>query len=224
LVSDSDPQIRRVLQTILVREGFEITSTANRDVAVDLIRAERFDLVLLDLDMPLRSAIRTCREIRSRSDIGIILLATSASEKDKVDALLAGADDYVTKPFNTPELLARIRAILRRGPFLSSNDQSLIRSDELEIDFHRRRVKLGNREERLTPKEFDVLRYLAARANKTVDRQDLLQEIWGSDCGSREQCLRGCVSRLRRKIETCPDEPKYLLTIPWVGYRLNLPE
>jgi two-component system KDP operon response regulator KdpE len=224
LVSDNDPQIRRVLQTMLVGEGFEISSTRDCEAAIDRIRSARFDLLVLGLDTPDRTTIRTCREIRTLSDMGIILLARSTAEGHKVDTLLAGADDYLTKPFSMTELLARIRAVLRRRAVLSSLECSLMHLDDLQINFDKRRVRVGDREERLTPKEFDVLRYLAARANKVVGHRELIQAVWGIDYDSREQCLRGCIVRLRKKIETSPKQPKYLITVPWVGYELRLPE
>ncbi|MGA7794814.1 MAG: response regulator transcription factor [Candidatus Acidiferrales bacterium] len=224
LVSDNDPQIRRLLQTILAGEGFEISSARDCEAAIDLIRSSRFDLLLLGLDAPDRTTIRTCREIRALSDIGIILLARSTAEGHKVDTLLAGADDYLTKPFSMPELLARIRVVLRRRAVLSSLECSPMHLEDLQIDFDKRRVRVHDREERLTPKEFDVLRYLAARANKVVGHRELMQAVWGIDYDSREQCLRGCIVRLRKKIEASANQPKYLVTVPWVGYELRLPE
>jgi two-component system KDP operon response regulator KdpE len=224
LILDNDPQIRRVLMTSLVGEGFEVSGTPDREAAIDLIHSTRLDLLLLDLDVPDGAAIRICREVRALSDIGIIRLAASTAERDKVNTLLAGADDYLTKPFNMAELLARIRVVLRRRAVLSGLECSRIQLDDLDIDFDKRRVRVGDREKRLTPKEFNVLRYLAARANKTVGHRELLQAVWGIDYGSREQCLRGCIGRLRKKIEVSPNEPKYLLTFPWVGYQLRLPE
>jgi two-component system KDP operon response regulator KdpE len=224
LILGNDPQIRRVLMTSLVGEGFVVSGRRDREAAIDLIHSVRFDLLLLDLDAPDGAAIGTCREIRALSDMGIIRLAASTTERDKVDSLLAGADDYVTKPFNMPELVARIRVVLRRRAVVAGLECSHIHFEDLDIDFDRRCVKVGDREKRLTPKEFNVLCYLAARANKTVGHRELLQAVWGIDYGGREQCLRGCIGRLRKKIEVSPNQPKYLLTFPWVGYQLRLPE
>jgi two-component system, OmpR family, KDP operon response regulator KdpE len=224
LVSDNDSQIRRVLETMLAGEGFEISSTADCEALINRIHSTRFDLLLLGLDGPDRSAIRTCREIRALSDMGIIMLARGNAEGHKVDTLLAGADDYLTKPFSIPELLARIRVVLRRRRVLSGLTCSSIHLDDLQIDFDRRRVRVADREERLTPKEFEVLRYLAARANKVVGHLELMQAIWGVDYDGREQRLRGCIVRLRKKIEVSPNLPKFLVTVPWMGYELRLPE
>ncbi len=223
LVSDNDPQIRRLLQTSLAGEGYEVSSTRDCEAAIDLIHSSRFDLLLLGLDVPSRAAIRTCQEVRAHSDMGIILLARSPAEGHKVDTLLAGADDYLTKPFSMPELLARISVVLRRRTVLSGIESGPMHLDDLQIDFDKRRVRVGDREERLTPKEFEVLRYLAARANRVVGHRELMQAVWGIDYDSREQCLRGCIARLRKKIETSPKQPKYLVTVPWVGYELRLP-
>jgi len=224
LVSDNDPQIRRVLQTMLAGEGFEISGTRDCEAAIDRIHAAKFDLLLLGLDAPDKTAIKNCREIRALSDMGIILLARSTTEGHKIDALLAGADDYLTKPFSTSELLARIQVVLRRRAVSAGLGCSAMRLDDLQIDFDRRRVRVGDREERLTPKEFGVLRYLATRANKVVGHLELLQAVWGLDYDSREQCLRGCIVRLRKKIEASPNQPKYLITVPWVGYELRVPD
>ena len=225
LILDNDSHVRRLLMTSLVGEGFEVSVARDREAAIDLIHYTRFDLLLLDLDAPDGAAIGTCREIRALSDMGIIRLAASTAERDKVDTLLAGADDYLTKPFNMPELLARIRVVLRRRAVLAGLEQCRrIHLEDLDIDFDKRRVRVGDQEKRLTPKEFAVLRYLATRANKVVGHRELLQAVWGLDYGSREQCLRGCIGRLRKKIEISPNQPKYLVTFPWVGYQLRLQE
>lgn len=224
LVSDKDPQIRRVFRTVLVKEGFQITETRDHDSAIDLIHSKRFDLLVLGHEVPGGSGVKTCREIRALSDMGIILVAARAAEREKVDAFRAGADDYITRPFNMPELLARVDAVLRRRAVLSDFKFSQVHLEDLDIDFDRRRVRVGGREERLTPKEFDVLRYLATRANKTVGHRELLQAVWGIDYGRTDECLRYYIGKLRKKIEASPSQPKYLVTVPWVGYTLQLPE
>src|SRR5262245_50684718 len=158
MIVDDDPQIRRVLRTALVAQGYEVLDARNGDEALEKLRDEKTDLVILDINMPGISGLETCRLIRSTSDTSIIMLSVREAEADKVEALDAGADDYVTKPFGIPELLARIRAALRRQPQLSADQ--IIRFDDVEINFNRRRVVVDNREARLTPKEFDLLQYL----------------------------------------------------------------
>lgn len=214
----------RQLLTRLIERGYWITFAGNVEHAIDLIRSTRFRLFLFNIDARNSVAFRTCREIRAISDMGIILLAESTDKRDKVEALRAGADDYVTKPFHLLELLARIRAILRRTGNLPAVKSGRIHFEDTEIDFETRRVRVCGDERRLTPKEFALLQYLASRVNKTVRHQELLQAVWGAEYGSKEQCLRDCIGRLRTKIEATPNQPKYLLNVPWVGYQLRLPE
>ena len=222
LIVGSSSQMDGPLRNTLVERGFRVAGASDVQEGIELIRSTRFDLLLLDV--PDKAAIRVCQEIRSISDMGIILLATSSAEKDMVEALLSGADDYLTKPFSNSKLLARIRAVLRRISVVSRSECSRISLDGVEVDFDRRRITVGCKEERLTPKEFDVLRYLASRANQTVGHRELLQAVWGLDYGTTEHCLRHYVGKLRKKIEASPNQPKYLLTVPWVGYHLRLPE
>jgi two-component system KDP operon response regulator KdpE len=225
LLGNASP-INPAVRTTLVERGFRVAGAWDWDVgdAVDLMYFSKFELALLNLDTPCNTSVRACREIREHSDMGIILLSASTAERDKIDALQAGADDYVTKPFEVPELLARIRAVLRRSSVPSDPKSGRIQLDDLEIDFETRRVRVRGRKERLTPMELDLLRYLLTRANKTVAHLELLQAVWGIEFESTDHCLRGCVARLRRKIEASPNQPKYLLTEPWVGYRLQLPK
>jgi two-component system KDP operon response regulator KdpE len=223
LVVDNDPQIRRLMRTTLVAQGFEVTDARNGEEAIERSHAKKFDVVLLDINMPGMNGIETCREIRAGSDVGIIMLTVRTEEQDKTAALEAGADDYVTKPFSMPELLARIRASLRRKK-ISLDFKRRLRLGDIEIDFEAREVKGRKDVDRLTPKEFDLLSYLAAHTNKVVTHQELLQEVWGSEAGDQKEYLRVFINRLRRKIEAAPDDPKFLLTEHWVGYRLRLPE
>jgi two-component system, OmpR family, KDP operon response regulator KdpE len=178
----------------------------------------------VDLDGPGKLGSRNWRELRALSDMVVILLAASAEERDKIDAFLDGADDYITKPFNMPELLARIHAVLRSKTVLLGSECNRIRLDCVEVDFDLRCVRVHDHEERLTPKEFSVLHYLAMRPNKTVAYRELLRAVWGPDYGGSEQCLRSHIAKLRAKIEKLPNRPKHLLTVPWVGYRLQLPK
>ena len=222
LLVDDDPQIRRVMRVTLTGQGYEVDDAKNGEGALEKLRDERFDLVLLDMNMPGMSGLETCRALRAQSEIAIIMLTVRDSESDKVDALDAGADDYVTKPYNAPELLARIRAGLRRTPWTHGPSGRLMLGS-VEIDFDTRHVSARAGSVRLTPKEFELLRYLVAHANKVLTHRELLQAVWGPDYGDQVDYLRVFMNQLRKKIESKPSNPIYLLTEPWVGYRLNLP-
>ena len=222
LVVDDDPQIRRVLRTALIAQGYEVADARNGEEAVEKLHVEKPDLVILDMNMPRMNGLETCRSIRTTSDVPIIMLTVRDAESDKVGALDAGADDYMTKPFSSPELLARIRAALRRSPQLAGEMQ-IVRFDDVEINFNLRRVVVGNRETRLTPKEFDLLQYFLAHPNVPISHTKLLQSVWGPDYGDEVEYLRVFVNQLRKKIETSPSNSQYLITEPWVGYRFHLP-
>jgi two-component system KDP operon response regulator KdpE len=222
LVVDDDPQIRRVMRVSLTGQGYEVDDAKSGEVALEKLRDERFDLVLLDMNMPGMGGLETCRQIRGQSEIAVIMLTVRDSEEDKVDALDAGADDYVTKPYNAPELLARIRAALRRTPS-THGPAGRVKFGSTEVDFDTRRVTARGRHLHLTPKEFELLRYLAAHPNKVLSHRELLQAVWGPDYGDQVDYLRVFVNQLRKKIETNPSNPVFLLTEPWVGYRLQLP-
>ena len=221
MVVDDDPQIRRVLRTAFVAQGYEAVDARNGEEALEMLREEKVDLVILDVNMPGMSGLETCRAIRSTSEIPIVMLTVRDAEADKVEALDAGADDYMTKPFGSPELLARIRAALRRSP--QTAEVNVVRFDDVEINFTMRRVIVGNREARLTPKEFDLLQYMVAHPNVPITHTKLLQSVWGPDYGDEVEYLRVFMNQLRKKIEKNPSNPKYLLTEPWVGYRLHIP-
>ena len=223
LVVDDDPQIRRVMRVTLTGQGYEVDDAKSGDEAMEKLRNERFDLVLLDMNMTGLSGLDTCREIRAQSDIAIIMLTVRDTETDKIEALDAGADDYVTKPYRAPELLARIRAALRRTPS-ARGPSGRLAIGHVEIDFDAREVRSAGRRVRLTPKEFELVRYLASHANKVVTHRELLQAVWGPDYGDQVDYLRVVVNQLRKKIEAKPSAPVYLLTEPWVGYRLQVPE
>lgn len=225
LVVDDEPQIRRVMRAALAARNYQVGEARTGEEAVDELRAQRFDLVLLDVNMPGMGGLEACKAIRHNFDLPIIMLTVRSAEKDKVEALDAGADDYITKPFSTPELLARIRAALRRTPLaIEGAPTRLALADGVEIDFLSRRVAARGREVRLTPKEFDLLRYLVAHANRTVPHRELLQAVWGPEYGGELEYLRVFVNQLRKKIEPRPAHPQYLLTEPWVGYRFCLTE
>ncbi len=223
LVVDDDPQIRRVMKVTLTGQDYEVDEARTGEDALEKLRESRFDLVLLDMNMPGMGGLETCRAMREQSDIGIIMLTVRDNEADTVAALDAGADDYVTKPFKTPELSARIRAALRRTPSTQGPSGRLTRGP-VEIDFDARQVTSRGRQVHLTPKEFDLLRYLTAHANKVIPHRQLLQAVWGPDYGDQVDYLRVVVNQLRKKIEAKPSAPVYLLTEPWVGYRLHLPQ
>ncbi|MGD0579659.1 MAG: response regulator transcription factor [Bryobacteraceae bacterium] len=223
LVVDDEPQIRRVLRATLTSRGYEVVDARTGEEALEALRDSRFNLVLLDINMPGIGGLETCREIRASSEVAIIMLTVHDAEADKVAALDAGADDYVTKPFSTPELLARIRAALRRQPSAGEGAPESILLEEVEIKLATRRVVVQGRESRLTPKEFDLLQYLLANPNVAIPHTRLLQAVWGPDYGDQVEYLRVFVNQLRKKIEPDPSHPKYLLTEPWVGYRFALP-
>jgi len=224
LIVDDEPQIRRVLRATLTDQGYEVDDARSGDDALEMMRESRFDLVLLDMNMPGLGGLETCRAIRHGSEVAIIMLTVHNLEKEKVAALDAGADDYVTKPFSMPELLARVRAALRRVPASPEGGPESVRLHDLEINLMTRRVISKGQEIRLTPKEFDLLRYLLANPNVPIAHGRLLQAVWGPDYGDQVEYLRVFVNQLRKKIEPDPSKPRYLLTEPHFGYRFLLPE
>ncbi len=219
LVVDDEPQIRRVMRMTLGGQGYEILEARSGEEALDRFRKELPDLVLLDLNMPGMGGLETCRQLRASSETPIIVLTVRNTEDEKVQALDAGADDYVTKPFGMKELLARIRAALRRAPTAPGTGPQTFSSLDLEVDFERRTVRAGGKAVRLTPKEFDLLRYLIAHRGRPVTHRELLQAVWGPDYGDQTDYLRVFVTTLRKKIEPEPSAPRYVLTEPWIGYR-----
>ena len=223
LVIDDEPQIRRVMRTTLTTQGYEVVDARSGSDGLELLRRERPDLVLLDMKMPGMDGLETCRLMRQGSDVPIVILTVQDSEADKVEALDAGADDYVTKPFGMPELLARIRAALRRAPAGPAAGPGNLELGDVRVDFDTRTVQSARGSMRLTPKEFDLLRYLASERGKVVPHRRLLQVVWGPDYGDEVEYLRVFMNQLRKKIEADPSHPRYLLTEPWVGYRLAKP-
>jgi two-component system KDP operon response regulator KdpE len=225
LVVDDDPQIRRAMKATLTARHYEVSDSRSGEEALEKIRSETYDLVLLDVNMPGMGGIETCRLIRSGSEVAIIMLTVSNTEKDKVEALDAGADDYVTKPFSTPELLARIRATLRRLPqALNDTELQQLKLEGVDIDLSSRQVAVRGRISRLTAKEFDLLSYFLMHPNKTIAHRELLQAIWGPDYGDELEYLRVFLNRLRKKIEPDPSKPRFLVTDAWAGYRFHLPQ
>jgi len=219
LIVDDEPQIRRVMRTTLSSNGYTVIEARSGEEALEIMRNERPELVLLDVNMPGIGGLEVCREIRDQSDVAIIMLTVRNTEHDKVLALDAGADDYVVKPFSIEELLARIRAALRRTS--SADPVANYVSTDLEIDFERRRVLVQGRPVRLTPKEFELLRHLVTSEGKPLEHRRLLQAVWGPDYGNETEYLRVFINQLRKKIEPDPAHPKYIHTDPWVGYRFE---
>ena len=220
LVIDDEPQIRRIMRTTLITAGYEVDDTKTAEEGLEKVREFRPDLVLLDINMPGMGGLAACREIRADPNVAIIMLTVHNTEAAKVEALDAGADDFVTKPFSTPELLARIRAALRRIP-AGQSAPSRLRIGEITIDFAARTVARGTSNAHLTPKELDLLRYLTQHANEAVPHRELLQAVWGPDYGDQVDYLRAFIKSLRKKVEPDPEHPQYIMTEPWIGYRFN---
>lgn len=220
IIVDDQPKIRRIMRSTLVTEGYEVAEAKTGEEALESVRELRPDLVVLDMNMPGMGGLEACRAIRRDSKIAIIMLTVRNSEADKVAALDAGADDFVTKPFSTPELMARIRAALRRVPSAQSSPNK-IRVGKIVIDFDARTVSREGESVHLTPKELDLLRYLTQRANQVLSHRELLQAVWGPDYGDQVDYLRVFVKNLRKKIEASPEHPQYIMTEPWVGYRFK---
>jgi two-component system KDP operon response regulator KdpE len=220
LVIDDEPHIRRLMRLALTAQGYEVVDARSGEEGLRRFGESMPDLVVLDLNMPGMGGLETCRMIRSGSEAPIIVLTVRSAETDKVEALDAGADDYVTKPFGTKELLARIRAALRRAPGSIGEPRVFVTKD-LDVNFEARRVRAKGQEIRLTPKEFELLRYLVAHAGKPVRHRELLQAVWGPDYGDETSYLRVFVTHLRKKIEPDPTHPRYILTEPWIGYRFE---
>jgi two-component system, OmpR family, KDP operon response regulator KdpE len=221
LIVDDNPQIRRALRAVLVPSGYTIVDARSGEEALDIIRRERVELILLDVNLPGMSGFETCNELRRTTHIPIIMLSVRASERDKVQAFNAGADDYVVKPFGSDELIARVRATIRRTACEGAINFS---SDTLTIDFDRRTVTNKGRKSRLTPKEFELLRQLVINKGRTLTHRWLLQSVWGPDYGEETESLRVLVNQLRKKVEPVPAKPRYILTEPWVGYRFENPK
>ncbi|MEY2491069.1 MAG: two-component system, OmpR family, operon response regulator KdpE [Verrucomicrobiota bacterium] len=221
LVVDDEPQIRRVLRSTLTTEGYTIVEARDGTEAFEKVRDVKPDLILLDMNMPGLDGLQTCREIRSSSQVPIIMLTVRSAEKDKIRALDAGADDYVVKPFGMQELLARVRALLRRAA--EDKDAGALVSTELNFDFEKRDIMVRGTQIHLTPKEFAVLKELVVADGRPISHRRLLQSVWGPEYGEETESLRVVINQLRKKIELNSAKPKYIQTEPWVGYRFNVP-
>jgi two-component system, OmpR family, KDP operon response regulator KdpE len=221
LVVDDEAQIRRVLRASLSSHGYTVVEADNGEDAVQAVLHEHPDLVLLDVNMPGMSGLEACSRIRLSFEGPIIMVTVHDSEQDKILALDSGADDYVVKPFATGELLARIRAALRR----SGSEAQCLRLElpELIIDLEKRLIEVRGQRIHLTPKEFDVLSFLVLHQGKSLTHKKLLQKVWGPDYGEDTENLRVVITQLRKKMEKDPVHPRYILTEPWVGYRFEIP-
>ena len=222
LVIEDDPQIRRFLRATLAAEEYQFHEAVTATEGIAQAAARQPDLVLLDLGLPDRDGLDIIREVRSWSQMPIVVLSARGQEKDKIAALDLGADDYVAKPFAVGELLARIRAALRRAaPLAQDGADTTIRFGNVEADFEKRQVTVGGQEVHLTPNEYKLLQVLIKHAGRVVTQRQLLNEVWGPQHTEQSQYLRVYVAQLRRKLEQDPARPRYLQTEPGVGYRLS---
>jgi len=219
LVVDDEPQITRVLRTALSSQGYQVRTAAEGEAAMSNFTEWRPELVITDLYMPHMDGVELCRRIRAVSNVPIIVLSVRGEERSKVEALDSGADDYVTKPFGIDELLARVRAALRRSG--GETDVAAFEVGDFGVDLATRRVHAGGQEVRLTPKEFDLFVYMARHPNRVITHRTLLEAVWGEGSQEQPEYLRVFMGQLRKKLEPDPSNPKYLVTEPWVGYRFN---
>jgi len=221
LVVDDESQITRVLRTTLSGQGYDIRVANDGETALEIMKDWSPELIITDLSMPNMDGLELCRRVRPETRAPIIVLSVRGQERTKVDALDAGADDYITKPFGIEELLARVRANLRRVPAVSGDDAPLIEIGNFRIDLPARKIKVNQREIHLTPKEFDLLVYLARHPRKVITHRTLLGAIWGGQSTEQVEYLRVFVGQLRKKLEPNSASPRYIVTEPWVGYRFE---
>jgi two-component system KDP operon response regulator KdpE len=223
LVVDDEPQLTRVLRTGLKSHGYDVRTAADGLSGLETFNDWHPDLVITDLAMPNMNGLELCRKVRAVSPAPIIVLSAKGEEKTKVEALDIGADDFVTKPFGIDELLARIRAALRRAmtPVVNDAEPTVLQEGDFRVDLESRSVTVAGREIRLTPKEFDLLTYLMRHAGKVLTHHTLLAALWGGNYVEQNEYLRVFVGNLRKKIEPDATSPRYILTEPWIGYRFN---
>ncbi len=221
LVVDDEPQITRVLKTTLSSQGYGVRTAIDGEDALQQLKGWTPDLIITDLRMPNMDGLELCRRVRMESRLPIIVLSVKGEETIKVQALDAGADDYILKPFSTNELLARVRAALRRSSALQQPESELIEIGDFRIDVPARTVGVRQHEVRLTPKEFDLLVYLARHPGKVITHRALLAAVWGPNSIEQPEYLRVFVGHLRKKLETGDHGPSYIITEPWVGYRFE---
>jgi two-component system KDP operon response regulator KdpE len=224
LVVDDEPLLRRAIRTSLAASGFAVEEAGTGNNAVAAVRQKQFDIVLLDINMPGMSGVEACRQIRALAPrVGIVMVTVRDSEEDKVGALEAGADDYVTKPFRIRELVARLDAVLRRTQTVRDTGSGVLQAGDLKLELDRRQLWKRGEEIRLTPKEFDLLTHLMKNQGTPMTHVKLLQAVWGPDYGVEREYLRSYVRVLRRKIEDDPARPEYILTEEAIGYRFRNP-
>jgi two-component system KDP operon response regulator KdpE len=223
LVVDDEPAVRRTLRTNLVARGYDVSAAETGEEALHQATERTPDLVILDLMLPGLSGLEVCKTLRAESSVPILVLSARGEERTKVRALDLGADDYLTKPFGIDELLARVRALLRRPPVTPLGDQSVLIVGSLVLDPQAREVRRNDVALDLTAREFDVLSYLMRNTGKVITHRLLLNQVWGPEYGVETQYLRVFINRLRRKIEDDPSHPRHILTEPGVGYRLVTP-
>lgn len=220
LVVDDETQITRVLKTTLQSQGYEVKTASDGETALNLALDWIPDLIVTDLSMPRMTGLELCRMVRERSPVPIIVLSVREEEKSKIDALDAGADDYVTKPFSANELLARVRANLRRVAAGRESPAALVEDGDFYINPESRVVRVCDKEVRLTPKEFELLMFMARHPNKVLTHRVLLNAVWGGESVQQPEYLRVFINQLRKKIEP-GQTPQYIVTDPWVGYRFQ---
>ena len=218
LIVDDEPSILATMAPLLRARGYEVSTATSGHAALDAVDRRPPHLIILDLGLPDIDGVEVCRRLREGRATPIIVLSARGAEHDKVAALDAGADDYVTKPFGADELLARVRAALRRSEAGTAPAGPIVR-DDLTIDLDRRRVTRAGEELRLTPKEFELLVFMAQHAGRVLTHRVILRAIWGPNAVDQPEHLRVLVASLRRKLELDPAQPRYILTEPWVGYR-----
>lgn len=221
LVVDDEAQMRRLLQIGLAGYGYQVELAADGVEALAQIRSARPDVVVLDLEMPRLGGLDVCRSVRTWSRVPIIILSVREGDEDKIAALDAGADDYLTKPFSLGELLARIRVALRHRDMMQAPDAPMLIFDQLRIDLAARQIWLGEQELHLTPTEYDLLRLLATHAGRVLTHSMIMREVWGAGYAEDTQVLRVFIGQLRRKLGDDPARPRYILTEPGVGYRFR---
>jgi two-component system KDP operon response regulator KdpE len=220
LIVDDEQEITMVLRSGLTKHGYDVRVAGEGEAALDLFCAWTPDLVITDLSMPNMNGLKLCQRLREISTVPIIILSVKGDEATKVEALDTGADDYLTKPFGMGELLARVRATLRRSPEAAEEDK-VLKEGDFQIDLERREVLVKDKETRLSPKEFDLLVYFLRHPGKVLTHRMLLANTWGGDYTDQTEYLRVFIRHLRKKIEPDPAKPRYILTDPWVGYRFN---